>query len=267
MSTLPYEGVERLAPPRSHFTHLLASNPRRRAPWSSPGAAASLVVHAGVIAALLWANLNGPTDAMAEEEIVTFVEVQPAEVKKEEPKPDEPKPQPVKSDAPILPKGTQALLPPEEPPLEIPEVDLSAPAVSAEDFSGIGVVGGVADGVEGAPLPEAPATETGTAYEVAVLERKPELTNGAAVAAAIERLYPKILKEAGIGGTVSLEFIIETDGTVDVGSVRVAQSPNDLLADASVKAVERFRFRPGRYEGREVRVLIVMPISWVPPSR
>ena len=102
------------------------------------------------------------------------------------------------------------------------------------------------------------------AYELAVLERQPALSNTRTIASVMERLYPRILQDAGIGGTVVVQFVIEPDGTVDMSSVKVIDSPHEQLSDASVRAVERFRFRPGRYQGENVRVLIQMPITWQP---
>ena len=154
--------------------------------------------------------------------------------------------------------------PPEEPPPAIPEVDLSAPPVSAEDFSGVGTLGGVADGIPAAEAPKEPEPEF--AYSVAELDRKPELTNSSTIVGVMERLYPRILQDAGIGGTVTMQFVIEPDGTVDMTSVKVIDSPHDQLSEASVKAVERFRFRPGRYKNEPVRVLIQMPITWQPSN-
>ena len=94
--------------------------------------------------------------------------------------------------------------------------------------------------------------------------RQPSLSNQGTIASVMERLYPRILQDAGIGGTVVMQFVIEPDGTVDMSSVKVIDSPHEQLSDASVKAVERFRFRPGRYKGENVRVLIQMPITWQP---
>ena len=80
----------------------------------------------------------------------------------------------------------------------------------------------------------------------------------------MERLYPRLLQDAGIGGTVVMQFVIEPDGTVDMSSAKVLESSNEQLSEASMKAIERFRFRPGRYKGENVRVLIQMPITWQP---
>ena len=81
----------------------------------------------------------------------------------------------------------------------------------------------------------------------------------------MQRLYPRMLQDAGIGGRVVLEFVIEADGTVDKNSVKVVESSHEQFGDVSTQVVERFRFRPGIYQNREVRVLVRMPVTWQPP--
>src|SRR5690606_27014765 len=127
----------------------------------------------------------------------------------------------------------------------IPEVDLSAPAVSADDFSGIGVL----DAPPAPPPPpaEPPPPPADFAYELAVLDRVPALSNAGTVSSVMERLYPRLLQDAGIGGTVVMQFVIEPNGEVDMSSVKVLESSHEQFSEASIKAVERFRFRPGQY--------------------
>jgi TonB family protein len=73
-----------------------------------------------------------------------------------------------------------------------------------------------------------------------------------------------MLQDAGIEGTVVMQFVITEKGDVDPTTVKVISSTHEQFASASEKAVERFRFRPGKYKGKDVRVLIQMPIAWKP---
>jgi bla regulator protein blaR1 len=104
-------------------------------------------------------------------------------------------------------------------------------------------------------------------YEVAQLQRPPRLINMQEAAGAMERLYPPMLKDAGIGGTVIVQFVITPEGAVDPSSLRVLDSPRDELGRATVEAVKQFRFQPGVYNGNPVRTLTQMPITWSPPAR
>ena len=238
------------------FKNLPASSGSNRGVFTGKTAIPSLIFHGLLIAGGVYATVRAE-EVKTEEELVEFVEIEEQKPEPEAPKPDEPEP------PPPPPAATQALTPPEEPPATIPAVDLSAPAVSADDFTGIGIVA-----PEAAPAPPAPPPEASPdfAYEVAVLERVPELSNKGAIGSIMERLYPRLLQDAGIGGTVVMQFVIEPDGTVDMASARVLESSNDQLSEASLKAIERFRFRPGRYKGENVRVLIQMPITWQPAN-
>ena len=102
------------------------------------------------------------------------------------------------------------------------------------------------------------------AYEVEALSRRPELSNRGEIEDVMEEHYPRSLQNAGVGGTVLTRFVIEPDGTVDMGTAKVLQTSHEQLSEATLKTVERFRFRPGRYEGEDVRVVVEMPVTWRP---
>ena len=238
------------------FKNLPASQGTKRGLLNGKSATLSLILHGLLLAGAVYATVGVATDDAKEQELVEFMEIEETKPEPEAPKPEEPEPEPEQV------QGTQTLEPPTEPPPTIPAVDLSAPAVSAEDFSGMGQLGGVADAPPAPPVEAPPAEDF--AYELAVLERQPSLSNQGTIASVMERLYPRILQDAGIGGTVVMQFVIEPDGTVDMSSVKVIDSPHEQLSDASSQAVERVRFRPGRYKGENVRVLIQMPITWQP---
>lgn len=103
------------------------------------------------------------------------------------------------------------------------------------------------------------------AYEASVLHRQPELRNATDVQQIMQRLYPRMLQDANIGGRVVLEFVIEADGTVDRSSIKVVEATHAQFTEVSTHVVERFQFRPGVYNNRNVRVLVRMPITWQPP--
>lgn len=246
------------------FKKLVASGPRRRAGASATTIIVSLAVHAVLVAGAVYASVAAPQEAEREEELVTFVEI--PEPVAPEPEADPPPPPVVQPAAtPPPPRGFQELVPPIEPPSVIPDVDNSLPAVNPDDFSGVGQAGGVAEGVEdGVPQDIAAVDSVHHAYEVAVLSRQPELRNLNQVRGYMERNYPRTLQDAGIGGSVTLEFIVEANGTVNPASVRVLDASHQQFERVSAEVVERFRFRPGLYGDQEVRVLVRMPITWQP---
>jgi protein TonB len=83
--------------------------------------------------------------------------------------------------------------------------------------------------------------------------------------------YPKAAGEAGIGGTVAVEYEVETNGRV--GDCEVTGSSGNAALDATTCRLiqQRFRFKPSRDEnGHVVPAMIVENHTWVihndPPS-
>jgi periplasmic protein TonB len=278
MSAPPEGGQSAAEPQQVLFNHLLFSarqHPRR---WASGTTLTSVLIHVALFGAAAYGTTGVVIAEAGVQELVTYVDVQEEkrvevqEEKRSEQLRPQPEPPGIENERPSDPPpllGTQTLTPPTEAPAEIPEVDLSAPAVRAEDYSGLGPIGGVADGIPGGvPVDAAPAeaptaSESAFAYELEELERMPQLLNGPAMAAGLKRLYPPVLQRSGVGGTVVLKFVVEPSGSVDLASVQVLESPHEQLNDASIRAIENLRFRPGRFHGQNVRVWIQMPITWV----
>lgn len=240
------------------FSKLIASGPQRRRSWTPGAATVSVLVHLVLVSGAVYASVGGPEPVDEVEEEVTFLDI---EEKPVEPPPPAPEPPPVAPVAPPPPQGFQELIPPVEPPPVLPAIDDAQPAVNLADFSGLGVAGGTADGVEGG-TPQNTAQDSTFAYEVAVLDSPPRLANARQVQSTMGRLYPRMLLDAGIQGSVSMQFVIEADGSVDPKSVKVISSTHEQFSKATVEALERFRFEPGVYRGEKVRVLIQMPIVW-----
>jgi protein TonB len=246
------------------FNKLVASAGKRRGGWSPTTIAVSIAVHGLVLAGAVYASVTAPAGAEKEEELVTFVEI-PEEAPAAEEASPPPPPEVEPAAVPPPPKGFQELIPPLEPPAALPEVDNSLPPVDVQDFSGLGQAGGTSTGIEGGTPQDLAAVDSSTfAYETHVLSRQPELRNLSQVRSFMERNYPRMLQDAGIGGNAVLQFVVEADGTVEGESVTVVQASHDQFADVSKRVAERFRFRPGVYQNREVRVLVRMPITWQP---
>jgi len=75
----------------------------------------------------------------------------------------------------------------------------------------------------------------------------------------IEPEYPPLAKEARIQGTVKVEAIIATDGTVR--DLRVI-SGHPLLVQAAVNAVRQWRFQPLRLKGALVEVITLIEVPF-----
>jgi TonB family protein len=109
-----------------------------------------------------------------------------------------------------------------------------------------------------------PPMGDGRIYDVESLDEAPRLNNVAVVQRGLERAYPPLLRDAGVGGTVLLGFTILEDGSVDPSSVEVLESANQEFSTAAISVVRRMRFTPGIVNDRAVRVGVQLPISFQP---
>lgn len=68
--------------------------------------------------------------------------------------------------------------------------------------------------------------------------------------------YPAVLASAGVEGTVTAQFVVDTLGAVERGSIRLARSTHVLFADAVTATLQHMRFVPAQAGGRMVRQLV-----------
>lgn len=77
-----------------------------------------------------------------------------------------------------------------------------------------------------------------------------------------EAEYPRMLRRAGIRGTVIVEAVIDTLGSVVPGTLRVLSSPNAGFNAPARDAAEQAVFRAARVQGRRVRVRLQLAIEF-----
>jgi TonB family protein len=90
----------------------------------------------------------------------------------------------------------------------------------------------------------------------------PELLDLRAAQRMLERVYPPLLRDAGVTGYTRVQLVVDRTGAVEPGSVTVQETTHDGFREAAVRAAERFRFRPARVNALPVRVRISLPIRW-----
>jgi TonB family protein len=74
--------------------------------------------------------------------------------------------------------------------------------------------------------------------------------------------YPAALAEAGIAGRVELSYVVDTTGSVELGSLRTLSSTHPSFDAAARESVVASRFRPARLHGRLVRQRVTQAISF-----
>ncbi len=113
-------------------------------------------------------------------------------------------------------------------------------------------------------LPPPPTYETPDISAAPVftpMTLRPEIKNRREVEAALRRLYPRILRDIGIEGTVVVWFFISEEGIVQ--DSRVSESSGQLQFDeAALKVADVFRFSPALNRDLRVAVWIEVPITF-----
>lgn len=233
------------------FNNLIESKAKRQKRFG--GSLASIIVHAGLVVGLVVVTANaGIQNEKTKEEKIDFVEV-----KKDEPKPPEPEKPPPPPDVVVQqppPKGFQVLTAPIEIPDVIPDIDLSKKATDEADFSGKGVAGGVAKGIEGG---KGPVPQGDQPYFDFQVEKPVAMAPGTA-----GPTYPDMLRSAGIEGSVLAQFVVDTTGRAEMSTFKALKSDNALFETAVKNALQRMRFLPAEVGGRKVKQLVQQPFQF-----
>ena len=74
--------------------------------------------------------------------------------------------------------------------------------------------------------------------------------------------YPESLRQAGVDGSVLIQFTVDTLGRVDMGSVKVLNSTHGMFTDAVRQSLGAFRFKPAEVNGKRVPALAQMPFEF-----
>ncbi|MCY4648696.1 MAG: energy transducer TonB [Gammaproteobacteria bacterium] len=90
---------------------------------------------------------------------------------------------------------------------------------------------------------------------------RPSITNRRELQRALEREYPAMLRDAGIGGTVLIHFFIDEEGTVQRTLVAEA-SGHVSLDEAALRVAGVARFTPALNLDKVVPVWIQIPITF-----
>ncbi len=111
------------------------------------------------------------------------------------------------------------------------------------------------------PPPDEEAADLSAAPSFTPMTVRPSLTNERDVQRALEREYPPILRDAGIGGTVHVHFFINEEGVVERTLVQQT-SGHTSLDDAALRVANIFKFTPAMNLDKVVPVWISFPITF-----
>lgn len=232
------------------FSTLLASKPPKQGKAASSATAISTALHVLLISATVWATMRVGEDVANAEE-VQFVELVD-EMAPPPPPPPPPVDQPQMQD---VVRGFQTLTVPDIIPPDIPPP--GAFTILESDFTGEGLEGGRSEGRDTTLEVEVSRDEpVFTPYTVA-----PELRNRDEVSRALEREYPSLLRDAGIGGRVVVWLFIDEEGAVQ--NTRVNEpSGHTSLDEAALRVANVMQFSPAMNRDKKVPVWVSLPITF-----
>lgn len=98
--------------------------------------------------------------------------------------------------------------------------------------------------------------------DVSQVEQPPSLSNVNSVQGTLIRTYPTALRDAGIGGTVTVTMVIDERGHPARGTIRTSTRSHPEFEWAARQVAGSMRFRPARVRGQPVRVRISVPITY-----
>jgi TonB family protein len=104
------------------------------------------------------------------------------------------------------------------------------------------------------------APDSTRVYDLGAVEVLPRPQNVAEFTAALHQAYPPHLRQAGVGGTVHVAFVVGTDG--QPRDVRVVSTPDSAFGAPSAQAISLLRFSPAQVQGQPVAVRVEQPITW-----
>jgi protein TonB len=241
--TVSFISLESSSKPRSHGKGRLTTT-------------VSLLVHAGIIAALIVVPVLFDDILPDPDRTVRAFFVSPVAIAPPPPPPPPPAAGARVQRAPAVPR-------PAEPPRFVAPVEIPA-EIAPEPGLDLGVEGGVAGGVEGGVpggvvggivggLPsEAPAPEP-EAIRIGGNVKAPKLVRN------VPPEYPMLAQQARVQGFVVLEARVGPDGAVQ--SVRVLRSI-PLLDEAAIAAVRQWRYQPLLLNGQPMPFILSVTVSF-----
>ena len=229
------------------FENLIESQPKRQRSFAQ--SAVSLVLHLLIGYGAIKATSGAAEQLKEILQDTSLVFLKPPEPPPPPP-PEAPPPDAIVTANPP-PLGFQTVMPPTEIPKDIPPVNLTE-KFDAKDFSGKGVEGGLASGVLGGT---GPVSTQETFVEA-------EVDDPVAPINQVKPKYPPVLQQAGIAGSVDVQYVVGVNGRAEPESFRVLRSTNKAFEEPARDAIMATTYKPAKIRGQAVRQLVQQRIAF-----
>jgi|APAra7269096979_1048534.scaffolds.fasta_scaffold18296_2 periplasmic protein TonB len=163
---------------------------------------------------------------------------------------------------PVIKKDAE--VPPEEEPPKVEEIKDKAVSTKTMEGDPNGIDPGLLEDSKGSGVVEAPPPPPKEEIFTFV-EQPPTFPGGEeALAKYLSKniRYPRVAQENGISGTVFVQFVVDSEGTIkDVKTVGAAKGGG--LEEEAVRVVKTMpKWKPGKQNGRQVSVQFNLPIRF-----
>ena len=164
---------------------------------------------------------------------------------------DDNRPRPARASAPVAPRIPTV----SEVPDKIPPVDIDMKIVIPSDADAMhGAISSTASFLAG---PGGPGSAPEGVLEERYVDRAPRI-----IGTALPPAFPTSLRERGVGGRVSVQFVVDTLGRAEMSGLRVVEATDPLFAQSVRAVLPRYRFSPGEVGGQKVRTLVQLPFDF-----
>lgn len=238
--------------------HLMATAPARARGATAASTAASILFHGAVLALAAWLTTG---QVVSQPRLPGFDIVLPVEPPLPPPMPTPP---PIDMDrmvpqAPVKGPVVGTLTNPIFIPDSIPTPTMGPPTDESIFTDGRGTLVGSERPAAGNDKPVVdPYEHPGT---FVVMTVAPELKNRLAVENALRRLYPPMLRDAGVGGRVVVWVLVDEEGGVARAIVKEASGAAQLDA-AALDVARVMRFSPAMNRDQKVKVWVAIPVQF-----
>ena len=125
---------------------------------------------------------------------------------------------------------------------------------------GVAVVCAVA--VPKSAFAQTPVTQTASAAQSGQTFLEFQVEQPVKIKSAASPVYPARLREAGIEGSVTVQFIVDENGQALMESFKVLRSNDNAFSEAVKKAVSQTTYTPAEIQGHKVRQLVQQPYKF-----
>lgn len=110
------------------------------------------------------------------------------------------------------------------------------------------------EGVESHELPNIFATRSDSIYLSSQVDNPAAFDSRSGAP-----MYPDSLRNAGVEGTVTAQFVVDTTGRVDLTSFVLLESTHGRFTQSVREALPRMLFRPAQLHGQKIKQLVQLP--------